>query len=135
MMLKCGDYHLTQYIELFQWSSPDQRTWPAEDNYWTKFSDIGNGYLSFTVKDIHRVLDHVKSKMDKYPTVKIIQDPPMDFPLRGETCTSTFIISPWGQWIELTQWSISGPLGKVIKALGEDDDQQKRYRLQFSDSM
>lgn len=41
----------------------------------------------------------------------------MAFPLRGELCTSTFMVTPWGQWIELTQWSISGPQGSVIKKL------------------
>ena len=47
--------------------------------------------------------------------IRFIQDPPMSFPLRHEMCTSTFLISPWGQWIELSEWSISGPEATVIK--------------------
>ena len=39
MMLKCGDHHLAQYIELFEWESPDQR------REWPKFSDIGHAYV------------------------------------------------------------------------------------------
>src|SRR3712207_139519 len=99
MMLKCGDHHLAQYVELFEWVSPDQRV-PATQSGWDKFSDIGHSYLSFTVKDIHAVLDYIKKV--NWPGVRIIQDPPMNFPLRGEICTSTFIVSPWGMWIELT---------------------------------
>eukprot|EP00005_Dracoamoeba_jomungandri_P002326 CAMPEP_0174261028 /NCGR_PEP_ID=MMETSP0439-20130205/11190_1 /TAXON_ID=0 /ORGANISM="Stereomyxa ramosa, Strain Chinc5" /LENGTH=550 /DNA_ID=CAMNT_0015345439 /DNA_START=160 /DNA_END=1809 /DNA_ORIENTATION=- len=112
MMLKCGNHFLTQYIELFEWNSPDQ--YKAEGG-WPKFSDIGHGYISFTVKDLNAVLEHIKKV--NWPGVRIIQDPPMNFPLRGETCTSTFIVSPWGMWIELTQWSESGPKGQVISAL------------------
>lgn len=113
-MLKCGEHPLTQYVELFEWHSPDQAR-PKDG--WFKFSDIGNSYISFTVKDLERVVRHVKdSVIPKWPGTRFIQDPPMNFPLRGEVCTSTFLVSPWGMWIELTCWSKSKELGQVIKA-------------------
>src|SRR5579885_1597788 len=116
IMLKCGDHPLTQYIEIFEWKSPDQQM-PAGENGWHKFSDIGNSYISFTVKDINKVIDHIKQcVIPKGHGTRFIQDPPMQFPLRGEICTSTFLISPWGMWIELTSWSKSREKGTVIKA-------------------
>jgi 3-hydroxy-D-aspartate aldolase len=117
IMLKCGDQILTQYIELFEWHSPDQYK-PA--NGWHKFSDIGNSYISFTVKDINKVITHIKTQViPKWKGSRFIQDPPMQFPLRGEVCTSTFLVSPWGMWIELTCWSESKKAGKIIKAQQE----------------
>lgn len=114
LMLRCGEQPLTQYVELFEWSSPDQSQ--PEDG-WFKFSDIGNSYISFTVRDIESVVKHIKEHVfAKWPGTRLIQDPPMEFPLRGEVCTSTFLVSPWGQWIELTCWSKSKELGRVIKA-------------------
>ncbi|WP_032112534.1 alanine racemase [Candidatus Paracaedibacter symbiosus] len=119
IMLKCGDNVLTQYIELFQWSSPDQYK-PQGEGGWHKFSDLGNSYISFTVKDMDRVVSHIKSTViPKWQGTRFIQDPPMQFPLRGEVCTSTFLVSPWGMWIELTAWSQSKEKGKVIKAQQE----------------
>lgn len=116
MMLKCGDHVLTQYIELFEWKSPDQYH-PKNAMGWHKFSDIGNSYISFTVKDIHQVMAHIKTHViPKWKGVRFIQDPPMHFPLRGEVCTSTFLVSPWGMWIELSCWSQSKEKGKVIAA-------------------
>ena len=119
IMLKCGDHILTQYIELFEWYSPDQYK-PKSENGWHKFSDIGNSYISFTVKDIEKVIDHIKTHViPKWKGTRFIQDPPMQFPLRGEVCTSTFLVSPWGMWIELTCWSESKKKGEVIKAQRE----------------
>lgn len=116
IMLKCGDQVLTQYVELFEWKSPDQNTLSGE-NGWHKFSDIGNSYISFTVKDINKVVAHIKEKViPKWKGVRFIQDPPMQFPLRGEICTSTFLVSPWGMWIEITSWSDSQHDGKIIQA-------------------
>ena len=40
-MLQCGDHHLAQYIELFEWSTPIQRTFEDEKGKWMPFSDIG----------------------------------------------------------------------------------------------
>lgn len=115
MMLKCGDNFLTQYVELFEFTSPDQFRPPQ--NSWLKFSDIGFSYISFTVKDLQAVMEHIKKKViPKWKNVRFIQDPPMSFPLRGEVCTSTFLVSPWGQWIELTCWSKSQEKVDVIKA-------------------
>lgn len=113
IMLKCGDHALTQYIELFQWESPDQ--YQPNHQGWHKFSDIGNSYISFTVKDIDQVISHIKNHViPKWPGTRFIQDPPMQFPLRGEVCTSTFLVSPWGMWIELTCWSQSKNNSEVI---------------------
>ena len=115
IMLKCGEQVLTQYIELFEWHSPDQYK-PQGEEGWHKFSDIGNSYISFTVKDIDRVMEHIKAKViPEWKGTRFIQDPPMNFPLRGEVCTSTFLVSPWGMWIELTSWSKSKEQGIVIK--------------------
>lgn len=114
VMLKCGEHPLTQYVELFEWKSPDQ--FKPKDQ-WFKFSDMGNAYISFSVKDIHSVVQHVKENViPKWPGTRLVQDPPMNFPLRGEVCTSTFLVAPWGMWIELTCWSKSQNLGTVIKA-------------------
>ncbi|MBN9412756.1 MAG: alanine racemase [Candidatus Paracaedimonas acanthamoebae] len=125
IMLKCGEHHLTQYIELFEWKSPDQLTLQGE-NGWHKFSDLGNSYISFTVKDMDQVVKHIKEKViPKWKGTRFIQDPPMNFPLRGEVCTSTFIVSPWGMWIELTSWSQSKETGKVIKA--QQTFEQNKY--------
>lgn len=120
IMLKCGAHPLTQYIELFEWQSPDQYK-PHGENGWHKFSDLGNSYISFTVQDIEKVIAHIKSHViPKWQGTRFIQDPPMQFPLRGEICTSTFLVSPWGMWIELSCWSESKHKGTVIKAQQEN---------------
>lgn len=116
IMLKCGEQPLTQYVEIFEWKSPDQQRLNGEGG-WHKFSDIGNSYISFTVKDMDAVVKHIKENViPKYKGVRFIQDPPMKFPLRGEVCTSTFLVSPWGMWIELTSWSESQHNGTVVRA-------------------
>lgn len=116
IMLKCGEHPLTQYVEIFEWKSPDHQKLNGE-NGWYKFSDIGNSYISFTVKDIDSVVTHIKKYViPKWKGTRFIQDPPMQFPLRGEICTSTFLVSPWGMWIELTCWSQSKEIGTVVKA-------------------
>eukprot|EP00754_Rhynchopus_humris_P038743 Rhum_TRINITY_DN21350_c0_g1::Rhum_TRINITY_DN21350_c0_g1_i1::g.173846::m.173846 len=115
-MLRCGDHHLAQYLELFEWVSPDQQHLKP----WTPFSDIGHGYFAFTVKDIKKTMDAIKdTRYFKEGEVRFIKDPPMEFPLRGEVCTSTFLVSPWGQWIELSEWSVSAPKGTVMKRSAE----------------
>ena len=116
IMLKCGEQPLTQYVEIFEWKSPDQQKLNGEGG-WHKFSDVGNSYISFTVKDMDAVVKHIKENViPKYKGVRFIQDPPMSFPLRGEVCTSIFLVSPWGMWIELTSWSESQHKGKVVRA-------------------
>lgn len=116
IMLKCGDHVLTQYIELFEWHAPDQIN-PQGERGWHKFSDLGNSYISFTVRDLDKVMQHIKEQViPKWDGVRFIQDPPMKFPLRGEVCTSTFLVSPWGMWIELTCWSESRNQAEVIRA-------------------
>lgn len=115
IMLKCGDHPLAQYIELFEWHSPDQSGLTGEMG-WHKFSDIGNSYISFTVKDMDAVVAHIKKNViPNHSGVRFIQDQPMRFPLRGEICTSTFLVSPWGMWIELTSWSESQKKADIIK--------------------
>ena len=108
-MVKCGSYHLTQYVELFEWVSPDQYQ-PNGQEKWFKFSDVGNSYIAFTVGDIAKVVDHLREVVIPKYGVRFIQDPPMSFPLRGELCTSFFITTPWGQWIEISEWSKSTPI-------------------------
>lgn len=116
IMLKCGEHPLTQYVEIFEWKSPDHQPLSGE-NGWHKFSDLGNSYISFTVQDIDSVVAHIKKNViPKWKGTRFIQDPPMQFPLRGEICTSTFLVTPWGMWIELTCWSQSKELGTVVKA-------------------
>ncbi|OGT45138.1 MAG: hypothetical protein A3E83_07625 [Gammaproteobacteria bacterium RIFCSPHIGHO2_12_FULL_41_20] len=125
IMLKCGEYPLTQYVEIFEWKSPDHQQLNG-DNGWHKFSDIGNSYISFTVQDIDSVVAHIKKHViPRWKGTRFIQDPPMQFPLRGEICTSTFLVSPWGMWIELTCWSKSKERGTVIKA------QQKKEKNKY----
>ncbi len=115
IMLKCGEQPLAQYVELFEWKAPDQLQLQGERG-WHKFSDIGNSYISFTVKDMDAVFKHIYTNViPKYKGVRFIQDPPMRFPLRGEICTSTFLVSPWGMWIELTEWSVSKHKGSIIR--------------------
>jgi 3-hydroxy-D-aspartate aldolase len=127
IMLKCGEHPLTQYVEIFEWKSPDQQKLNGE-NGWHKMSDIGNSYISFTVQDIDSVIAHIKKHViPKWKGTRFIQDPPMQFPLRGEICTSTFLVSPWGMWIELTCWSKSKEIGTVIKA------QQKMKKNKYID--
>lgn len=112
VQIKCGDQPMTQYIELFEWVSPDQK---KPDGPWWKFSDIGHSYISFTCKDIWAVTEHIKKNViPKYPTVRFLMEP-MSFPLKGEVNTSCFITSPWGQLIELTCWSKSKDKADVIK--------------------
>jgi D-serine deaminase-like pyridoxal phosphate-dependent protein/catechol 2,3-dioxygenase-like lactoylglutathione lyase family enzyme len=127
IMLKCGEHPLTQYVEIFEWKSPDHQQLNG-DNGWHKFSDIGNSYISFTVQDIDSVVAHIKKHViPKWKGTRFIQDPPMQFPLRGEICSSTFLVSPWGMWIELTCWSKSKELGTMIKA------QQKKEKNKYID--
>eukprot|EP01059_Diplonema_ambulator_P009913 TRINITY_DN1989_c0_g1_i1.p1 TRINITY_DN1989_c0_g1~~TRINITY_DN1989_c0_g1_i1.p1 ORF type:complete len:588 (+),score=184.71 TRINITY_DN1989_c0_g1_i1:40-1764(+) len=117
LMLRCGEHHLAQYLELFEWVSPDQN--PRDS--WPKFSDIGHGYMSFTVKDVDKVMAHIKaSKYYGVDNCRFLQDPAMEFPLRGELCKSTFLVSPFGLWIELTEWSESKKEGKVISWVADD---------------
>jgi D-serine deaminase-like pyridoxal phosphate-dependent protein len=119
IMLKCGELPLTQYIEILEWKDPEQHIPPTG---WPRFQDIGCSYISFTVKDLDAVMKHIKEKViPKYKGVRFIQDPPMNFPLRGEVCTSTFITTPWGMWIELTCWSKSHEKGRVIAAQRVDE--------------
>eukprot|EP00756_Hemistasia_phaeocysticola_P062773 Hpha_TRINITY_DN6218_c0_g1::TRINITY_DN6218_c0_g1_i2::g.23653::m.23653 len=123
VMLKCGEHHLAQYIELFEWNSPDQ----YKPDPWQKFSDVGHGYFAFTVKNIEKAYAAVKaSKWWRLPGVRFLQDPPMTFPLRGEECTSGFLVTPWGQWLELSEWSKSGPKAKAIVPLEGDDGEAKK---------
>lgn len=111
LMLKCGAYHLAQYIELFEWRGngvPIEQYDPGDN--WMRFSDIGNSYFAFTVENITAVVAHLRNVVfPRYPGTRFVQDPPMSFPLRGELCTSFFIVSPWGQWIEISEWSESTP--------------------------
>lgn len=122
LMMKAGDDVLTQYIELFEFNSPDQYKPPSTDSLhpgWPAFSDIGNSYFSFTVKDLAAVMAHCKAKVftdPRFARCRFVQDPPMSFPLRGEVCNSTYLVSPWGQWIELTCWSRSKALKAPILA-------------------
>ena len=111
-MVKCGDHHLAQYVEFFEWNAPNQQ----HPKPWTRFSDIGHGYLAFTVKDIAATMAFLKeTTYFKNGEIRFLQDPPMAFPLRHEMCTSTFLVSPWGQWIELSEWSQSGAQASVMQ--------------------
>lgn len=108
LMLKCGKYHLAQYIELFEWAGDPNQFNPTSP--WLRFSDVSNTYVAFTVENIGSVVDHLRNVVfPKYPGTRFIQDPPMSFPLRGELCTSFFLVAPWGQWIEISEWSQSTP--------------------------
>jgi D-serine deaminase-like pyridoxal phosphate-dependent protein len=108
LMLKCGPYHLAQYLELFEWAGMPDQFDPGDD--WLRFSDIGSSYIAFTVESVAAVVNHLREVVfPKYAGTRFIQDPPMSFPLRGELCTSFFIVSPWGQWIEISEWSESTP--------------------------
>ena len=105
-------------MELFEWVSPDQRR-PEYASGWHRFSDVGNSYISFTVRDMDATLAHIRRHvLPRWPGTRLIQDPPMQFPLRGEVCTSTFLVSPWGMWIELTHWSQASqhPAASVVRA-------------------
>ena len=109
-MIKCGEYHLAQYIELFEWVSPDQIPLPKNNGEeWFKFSDLGNSYIAFTFVDVRVAYQHLKDVVIPAWGGRLVSEP-MQFPLRGELCTSFFVVSPWGQWIELSDWSESTPL-------------------------
>ena len=131
IMLKCGDHPLTQYIELFEFKSPDQKVPTGLDN-WFKFSDIGNSYISFTFKDINKVVEHLNKVVIPKWGVRFIQPTPMKFPLRGEVCESFFITTPWGQWIELTSWSESKSKSKIIRVQRGNQDDTKINQLKNS---
>lgn len=110
MMLRAGpdEHKLAQYIELFEWSSPNQ------NKEWPRFSDVGHSYVSFTVMDVKAVMAHIKSF--NIAGLRFIQDPPMEFAMRDEVCTSTFCVTPWGFWIEITEWSKSKHTGHLMSA-------------------
>ena len=124
MMLKCGSNQLCQYIELFEWkrTNGEEDVLPGEGN-WHRFDDLANSYISFTVKDLDAVMDHIKKfVIPKWKGTRFIQDPAMEFPLRGEVCASTFLVSPWGMWIEISCWSKSKEYGTLVPNL------QKLYK-------
>jgi 3-hydroxy-D-aspartate aldolase len=128
LMLKCGDGILTQYIELFEFVSPNQNEVARKgEKGWLRFSDIANSYISFTVKDLDSVMLHIRTFVFPKYGGRFIQDPPMNFPLRGEVCRSTFLVSPWGMWIELTEWSESRHKKPVIRALQGSEEVMNPY--------
>jgi D-serine deaminase-like pyridoxal phosphate-dependent protein len=120
LMLRCGEQPLTQYIELFEWSSPDQayaRAAGHGPDAWPRFSDVGFAYLSFSVYDMAPVLEHIRTHVyPKYPGSRLCQDPPMAFPLRGDVCTSTFLRSGMGFWVEITSWERGRLAATVVRA-------------------
>jgi 3-hydroxy-D-aspartate aldolase len=125
LMLKCGPYHLAQYVELFEWVSPDQVR-PQGPDGWLRFSDVGNSYVAFTVANISAVVEHLERVVfPKYPGTRMVQPTPMSFPLRGELCTSFFIVSPWGMWIEISYWEKSTPLHPHLPGRAAAKEQEK----------
>ena len=72
---------MTQYAESFEWCVPGASAAPV----WNNFSAIGNNYISLTVKDLAALVAEIKSVIiPNWPGTRLIQDPPMQFPLRGE---------------------------------------------------
>ena len=90
------------------------RGWKLEE---VEIEDIGFFESPYPDEKYWCIVAHIKKNViPKWKGVRFIQDPPMQFPLRGEICTSTFLVSPFGMWIELTSWSESKHKGQVISA-------------------
>jgi len=122
VFIKCGDNELTQYIEFFEFVSPDQKPFDYNaQNKWLKSSDTGNSYVTFTVRDLDAAIDHIKEKSSKKWDVKVVHEKPIKNIIRGEEVLSNYIVTPWGQWIELTCYQKRKDLTKPIRVQRKDD--------------
>ena len=97
VMVRCGQ---GSNIELFQYSSPDQKTEEPRN------SDYGGHHLAFYVKDIKAAVDKAKANglttfMGPFPI--------KEGPAAGQSIT--YVLAPWGMQLEL----ISYPKGMAYE--------------------
>ena len=79
--------------EVFQWSSPDQKTTPPRN------SDAGGHHIAFFVDDMDKAVAHLKKH-----NVKMFGDPTVmgQGPSAGESWM--YFLSPWGAQMELVTY-------------------------------
>ena len=97
VMMRCGQ---GSNIELFQYSSPDQKTEEPRN------SDYGGHHLAFYVKDIKSAVDKAKAA-----GLKTFMGP---FPIKEGPAAGqsiTYVLAPWGMQLEL----ISYPKGMAYE--------------------
>jgi catechol 2,3-dioxygenase-like lactoylglutathione lyase family enzyme len=97
VMVRCGQ---GSNIELFQYSSPDQKTEEPRN------SDYGGHHLAFYVKDINAAVAKAKSA-----GLKTFMGP---FPIKEGPAAGqsiTYVLAPWGMQLEL----ISYPKGMAYE--------------------
>ena len=97
VMVRCGQ---GSNIELFQYSSPDQKTEEPRN------SDYGGHHLAFYVKDIKAAVDKAKAN-----GLKTFMGP---FPIKEGPAAGqsiTYVLAPWGMQLEL----ISYPKGMAYE--------------------
>ena len=89
-LVRCG--HGTNF-EVFQWSSPDQKTTPPRN------SDAGGHHIAFYVDDMDKAVAHLKKH-----NVKMFGDPTVmkEGPSAGETWM--YFLAPWGVQMELVTY-------------------------------
>ena len=97
VMLRCGR---GSNIELFQYSSPDQKTEQPRN------SDFGGHHIAFYVKDIKAAVEKARAL-----GLKVFMGPfdVKDGPPAGQSIT--YVLSPWGMQLEL----ISYPKGMAYE--------------------
>ncbi len=89
-LVRCGSG--TNY-EVFQWSSPDQKTTPPRN------SDAGGHHIAFFVDDMAKAVAHLKKH-----NVKIFGEPTVmgGGPSAGESWM--YFLAPWGVQMELVTY-------------------------------
>ena len=85
--VRCGN---GTNLEIFQYSSPDQRTEPPKN------SDIGGHHIAFYVDDMDAAVAHLKAH-----GVRVLDEPTVvtDGPTAG--LTWVYFLAPWGLQLEL----------------------------------
>ena len=101
VMVRCGQ---GSNIELFQYSSPDQKTEEPRN------SDYGGHHLAFYVKDIKAAVDKAKAN-----GLKTFMGP---FPIKEGPAAGqsiTYVLAPWGMQLELISYPKSMAYEKGAK--------------------
>ncbi|GJH14535.1 VOC family protein [Caballeronia novacaledonica] len=99
--LRCGN---GSNFELFEYSSPDQRTEQPKN------SDIGGHHLAFYVDDFSRALEHLRQN-----GVRVLGNPVSRDSGPSGGLTWVYFLTPWGMQCEL----VSFPNGKAYEATTE----------------
>ena len=101
VLVRCGQ---GSNIELFQYSSPDQKTEEPRN------SDYGGHHLAFYVKDIKAAVDKAKAN-----GLKTFMGP---FPIKEGPAAGqsiTYVLAPWGMQLELISYPKSMAYEKGAK--------------------